>query len=117
MQGEEVVEGLLVWAHFGGHAACFGPSTGGGVDQHGFADPAQGVQERFDGQVVAGAAGFQDWRRCSKFAVEFCPASNTTVIDGQMVPALSSVSARFVYRCVRCSIRVGNWVTSGRFPG
>ena len=24
VQGEEVVKGLLVWAHFGGHAACLG---------------------------------------------------------------------------------------------
>ena len=56
---EQVVEGLLVGAHFGGHAAGFGSSAGGGVDQHGFPDPAEGVEEGFDGQVVAGAVGFE----------------------------------------------------------
>ena len=56
---EQVVEGLLVGAHFGRHAAGFGSSAGGGVDHHGFPDPAEGVQEGFDGQVVAGAVGFE----------------------------------------------------------
>ena len=40
---EPVVEGLLVGAHFGGHAAGFGSSAGGRVDQHGFLNPAEGV--------------------------------------------------------------------------
>jgi len=56
---EQVVEGLLFDCHVGGHAAGFGSSAGGGVDQHGFLNPAEGVQERFDGQVVAGAVGLQ----------------------------------------------------------
>src|SRR5664279_1237566 len=56
---EHVVEGLLVGGHVGGHAASFGSSAGGGVDQHGFAYPTEGVEEGFDGEVVAGAAGFE----------------------------------------------------------
>src|SRR5664279_3496351 len=56
---EQVVEGPLVGAHVGGHAAGVGSSAGGGVDQHGFADSAEGVQEGFDGQVVAGAVGLE----------------------------------------------------------
>ena len=56
---EQVVEGVLVGAHVGGHAAGFGSAAGGGVDQHGLADPAEGVEEGFDGQIVAGAVGLQ----------------------------------------------------------
>ena len=56
---KQLVEGLLVGAHVGGHAAGLGSAAGGGVDQHGFLDPAEGVQEGLDGQVVAGAAGLQ----------------------------------------------------------
>jgi len=46
---EQAAEGLLVGGHLGGHAAGFGSSAGGGVDQHGFLDSAEGVQEGFDG--------------------------------------------------------------------
>ena len=56
---EQLVEGLLVGAHFGGHAAGFGSSAGGGVDQHRFLYSAEGVEEGFDGPVVAGAVGLQ----------------------------------------------------------
>ena len=59
VQVEQVVEGFLVGAHFGGYAAGFGSSAGGGVDQHGFPDAAEGVEEGFDAQVVAGAVGFE----------------------------------------------------------
>ena len=56
---EQVVEGLLVGGRVGGDAAGFGASAGGGVDQQGFLDSAEGVQEGFDGQVVAGAVGLE----------------------------------------------------------
>src|SRR6478609_2266045 len=59
VQVEQFVQGLLVGGHVGGDAACFGSSAGGGVDQHGFLDAAQGVQEGLHGQVVAGAAGLE----------------------------------------------------------
>jgi len=45
----EVVEGLLVRGHIGGHAACFRAAAGGGVEEHGFPDPGQGVKQRADG--------------------------------------------------------------------
>ena len=59
LEFEQVVEGFLVAAHVGGHAAGLGSSAGRGIDQHGLADPAEGVEEGFDGQVVAGAVGLQ----------------------------------------------------------
>ena len=77
VEAEQVVEGLLVAAHFGGHAAGFGSSAGGGVDQHGFPDPAEDVQEGFDGQVVAGAVGLesQQWASCrARTQVKVCTA-------------------------------------------
>ena len=43
VEGEQVVEGFVVGAEVGGDAAGFGSSAGGGVDQHGFLDTAQGV--------------------------------------------------------------------------
>ena len=46
---EQVVEGALVGVHVGGDAAGFGSSAGGGVDQHGFLDTAQGVKDGPDG--------------------------------------------------------------------
>ena len=56
---EQVVEGALVGVHVGGDAAGFGSSAGGGVDQHGFLDTAQGVKDVPDGQVMPGPFGFQ----------------------------------------------------------
>jgi hypothetical protein len=55
-------------------------------------------------------------------ALEFCPASNTTVIDAAAVAASPGGGSgwgavRWVYRAARWSMRVENWVTSGRSPG
>src|SRR5664279_1046090 len=58
-QVEQVVEGLLVGGHVGGHPSGFGSAAGRGVDHDGLFDSGQGVQQGFDGQVVAGPAGFE----------------------------------------------------------
>jgi hypothetical protein len=51
----------------------------------------------------------------AKFEAEFWPASKTTVISaGAAQPALA---ARAACRELSRSIMVGNWVTSGWFPG
>ncbi len=54
--------------------------------------------------------------RCVKFAAEFCPASNTTVISAPSaaIPAASQTAA---YCAFSWSIMPGNWVTSGLSPG
>jgi len=40
------------------HAPGFGSAAGGGVDQHGFLDPGELVQELADGVVFPGVVGF-----------------------------------------------------------
>ena len=58
----ELVDGgeLVLWvAGFGEYASGFGPAAGGGVDQHGFADPGELVQEFTYGQVQPVAVGLQ----------------------------------------------------------
>ena len=89
---EQVVEGLLVGGHVGGHAAGFGSAAGGGVDQHGFADPAEGVEECFDGRGRGRRGGLcrrRRWASCRAstqvkvwtamlWSVQWCIGENDT---------------------------------------
>jgi len=54
---EEFGEVVLGGGGLGEHAAGLGAATGGGVDQHGFLDAGQGVEQFADGDVQAVLVG------------------------------------------------------------
>src|SRR5260370_1391952 len=56
-QVEALVEPGLMAGELGGHAAGFGPASGGRVDQHGLADGGELAEQFPDGHVQAVLAG------------------------------------------------------------